>query len=562
MQSNRVLIIGLDGATWDVLDPWIKDGTLPNLAKLRQSGSWGSLFSTIPPLTAPAWSTFVTGKRPGKHGVFHFIKLFDEDRGSGDKPQIVNARSIKSSTLWDIVAHHGRKVGVMNVPMSYPPRPMNGLMITCFLTPRHAPVFTYPPELSGQLTDYVIDLERFVDLKPYQGPRDEAVIAPTLTMMQEFRDMTDKRANTALSLMASNPWDVFMVVFTSTDRMGHYLWPYHRTPNPADDPKIQQLCQAVRDHYIRLDEIIGQLLHQAGPETTLIMMSDHGMGLRAAKRVHFNNWMQKQGWLVAAKPGNNHNGPNPDDWLRKLGIPRDKVGRLVRRIPGLMRTRMVRTATQSRSLEIDTGQSQAYCVPMYDMLTGVKINQEGERKEALRQEISQRLEQLVDPETGEHIVQQIFKGSDYYQGPHAENIPDMIVMIKPEYSCGHNLGHYSSFVTKMSAPLNRGNHRMNGIFMAYGPQVQANPSPLDNLMIEDVTPTILYLMGLPVPSDMDGRVLTEIVPSAVLTQQPIEVSPPIGFWPNPDSVEFIDEGASAEDEEAIREQLRALGYFE
>ncbi|NJN97117.1 MAG: hypothetical protein HC875_25000 [Anaerolineales bacterium] len=208
-KSNRVLVIGLDGVTWTVLDPWIRDGSLPHLARLRQNGSWGKLRSTLPPLTAAAWSTFMTGKRPGKHGVFHFIDLFGQDASNRGKPKIVNARNIQSSTLWDIAAHHQRQVTMINVPMTYPPRKVNGTMITCFLTPRNAPTFTYPPELSTELTDYIIDLDRFIDTKPYQGDHEKGVITPSLALLQEFRDMTEKRAKTSLSQMESQPWDFF-----------------------------------------------------------------------------------------------------------------------------------------------------------------------------------------------------------------------------------------------------------------------------------------------------------------------------------------------------------------
>lgn len=557
--SNRVLIIGLDGATWDVLDPWIEDGTLPHLARLRRAGSWGPLASTLPPLTAPAWSTFLTGKRPAKHGVFHFIDLFDDDRGS--RPDIVNSRSLKSSTLWDIAGHHGRRLITINTPMSYPPRPVNGVMITCFLTPRNAPVFTYPPELSQELAGYIIDLDRFIDVKPFQGPRDNQVVAPTLQMVREFREMTDVRAAIALRLMQSEPWDVFMVVFTSTDRMGHYLWPYHRSPDPNDDPNIQALCRAVREHYARLDEIVSELAAASGEDTTLVIMSDHGMGKRAAKRVHVNNWLRQRGWLVPVS--SNANGASgAADLLQRLGLPRDKVGRIIRRIPGLMKTKVVKKAAQSRPLEVDTRRSQAYCMSMFDTVGGIQINLEGEAKEALRRQIVDGLQHIVDPETGEQVVDRIYYGPDYYDGPFAGHAPDIAVSMKPDYACNIRLGYYSAPVTPITSPLPRGNHRMNGIFLASGPDVVANPEPLKNLAIEDVAPTVLHLMGLPVPSDMDGRAITEILSPARQAAQSVQRSAPIGFWPSETEAVYRQDDLSEEDEDVVRQRLQALGYLD
>lgn len=566
--SKRVLVIGLDGATWDVLDPWINDGSLPNLARLRQSGSWGQLFSSLPPLTAAAWSNFMTGKRPGKHGLFHFINLFGEDELLNDEdiPALVNARDIKSSTLWDILGHYGRKVGVINVPMTYPPRPVNGFMVSCFLTPKNAPVFTYPPELTKDLKDYIIDLDRFIDKKPFQERYDPETrrtaeeIAPTLSLMEEFREMTEKRARTTFAFMESQPWDVFMVVFISTDRMGHYLWPFHRPANDDDSPEIRELCRAIHRHYMRLDEIIGELVKRAGQDVSVIVMSDHGMGPKYTRRLHCSYWLYRHGWLSIKAEGTQI--INPDNWLRRLGVPRDKIGRLMMKVPGLTKSRVVSKAGTIRSATVDLEKSQAYCQPMYNNVFGICVNLNGEKKETLRQEIMQELRKIVDPETGQPVVRRVYRSEDYYYGPYANNVPDIVVAMDPDYGCNARFGYYSAAVTRLQNTPYGGSHRLEGIFITAGPEVIANPGPLPNLAIEDVAPTVLYLIGLPVPEDMDGRVLTEIVTPTVLASRPVEFSQPIGLWPNEREAVFIDEMISKADEAEIRERLQALGYLE
>lgn len=558
MKSNRILIIGLDGATWDVLTPWINDGSLPNLAQLRRRGSWGVLRSTIPPITAPAWSTFMTGKRPGKHGLFHFVEMFGNRTEHPARPEIVNARSLKSPTLWDVLGHHHRQVGLINVPMTYPPRPVNGFMITGLLTPRNAPIFTYPAELSGQITDYIIDLDRFIDIKPFQGAPDPQLLAPSLDMVQEFQDMLDKRGRASMSLMRTKPWDVFMVVFTGTDRMGHYLWPYHRSPTPADEPVTRQLCQAVHNYYRRLDEIVGELVHQAGNETTILVISDHGMGLRPRRQFYGNNWLHRQGWLAIKSTASGIT--NPDGWLRRLGIPRDKIGRLLMKAPGFAKRRLVKQAVNSRSMAVDSHQSRAVCIPMYNNIMGIKINDTGEQKEALYRQITGRLQQIVDPETGQKVVREIYRGEDYYRGPYAAGVPDILVVLDADYRCNPALGHYSSLTTRLQVVPHEGGHRMEGIFTACGPGIQAHPDPLPNLAIEDIAPTVLHLMGLPVPLDMDGRVLTEILHPA--EARPVEQSQPTGRWPSEQEAVFLDQAISTDDEEEIRARLEALGYLE
>jgi predicted AlkP superfamily phosphohydrolase/phosphomutase len=558
--SNRVLIIGLDGATWDVLDPWIRDGTLPHLAKLRQNSSWGALVSSIPPITAAAWSTFMTGKKPGKHGVYHFINLFDDDNGVASEAELVSARNIKSATLWDTMGHHHRNVVLINIPLTYPPRPVNGVMITGLLTPGSASIFTYPPELSKDITDYKIDLDRFIDKTPFIDTFDDDITAPTLSLVQEFQDMEEKRARVTFSLMDSEPWDFLMVVFTATDRLGHYFWPYHRPASPDDSPAVQQLCQAVRAFYVRLDEIVGELIARAGEGATVLIMSDHGMGPTFTKRLHCNNWLYQRGWLTAKS--NNGHLANPDSWLKRLGLPRDKVGRLIRRIPGLAGSQLVRRATNSRSDTVDRERSKAYCVPIFHNIMGIRVRLEGEEKAALCRQIIQKIREIIDPETGRPIVQEAYFARDYYDGPHTDSVPDIIVSIDPDYGFSYYLSHYSSIVTPRAEVAGPAKHRMEGIFMAHGPGIIAQPAPLPNLKIEDVAPTALYLMGLPVPSDMDGRILTEILDPAFLKAQPVRYEEPTGFWPKEEEVVFSDAVMSAEDEEVIRGRLRALGYFE
>lgn len=561
-RSSRVMIIGLDGATWNVLTPWITDGSLPHLARLRQSGCWGDLLSTIPPLTAPAWSSFMTGKNPGKHGVFHFIDLFGNNRETDAKPDIVDGRSIKSSTLWDILGHHGRKVGLINVPMTYPPRPVNGFMITGLLTPASASIFTYPPELSRQLTDYQIDLERFIDHKPFDRDSDAPrSVEPSLGLMQEFCDMLEKRAKTSLSLTTSEPWDTFMVVFAGTDRIGHYLWPYHHTQDMDDTPGSQRLYEAVHAYYIRLDEIIGELVEQAGQDTVVILMSDHGMGPRPIKLVHWNNWLRQQGLLSVKTDGGNLT--NPDDWLARLGLPRDKIGRAIRRIPWLFKSRLVQKArTSSTAATIDMDRTKAYHIPMFDVTCGIRINLKDEERDILREELMQAVQQALDPTTGQPVVRRVYRGKGYYSGPYASNVPDIILVMAPEYVGTSRLSHYSSVVTERVEPGISGTHQMEGIFLASGPAIVSRSEALQDLDIKDIAPTVLHLLGLPVPSDLDGRVLTEILAPAVLQAHPITQGPPLGTWPTGEEVTFDDQVLAPEDEELIRERLHALGYFD
>lgn len=556
--SNRVLVIGLDGATWDVLDRWVRDQTMPNLARLRRQGAWGVLRSTIPPITAAAWSTFMTGKRPGKHGVYHFIKLFDENAQS-EVSELVSSRSIKAPALWDILGHHDRQVVLVNIPLTYPPRQVNGVMVTGLLTPRSAPVFTYPPELSRQITDYKFDLDRFADKTPFVDEIGGEIIAPTLNLVNEFREMLEMRRRVTLSLMQSELWDFFMIVFIGTDRMGHYLWDY-QAGTAGSDPAAQAISRAVREYYMRLDEIIGELVQEAGEDVTTLLMSDHGMGPKHTKRLHVNNWLCDKGWLVVkSAPGTIS---NPDRWLTRLGLPRDKVGRFVRHMPGVAKSKFMKKATEASAAQVDTQNSVAHAIPMFNHIFGIRVNAALDARARSMAEITRGLCELRDPFSGKMIVEQVVRGADYYQGPYATNIPDLIVMLNPDYGASFRLGRYSSLVTELQVHTQLGKHRMEGIFVANGRGIKAIAGPLPDLDIEDIAPTTLHLMGLPVPTDMDGRVLTEVMTPDFAASHPVLCGEPLGFWQENGDAAFADEVMSQQDEEEIRERLAALGYLE
>ncbi len=560
--GNKVLIIGLDGATWTVLRPWIDQGLLPNLAGLMQKGSWGELRSTIPPLTAPAWSSFLTGKNPGKHGVFHFASL-DGRPADLSQAEIVDGRSIQSSTLWDILGHHQRKVGVINVPMSYPPRPVNGFMITGLLTPPSAAQFTHPAELAEQVpASYQIDLDRFIEQKPFatneQGDKEKRVVKPSLSLMAEFLQMEQERGRLALDLMDSQPWDAFMVVFTASDRMGHYLWNYHQAEDLDGSEEGQALHQAIVDFYQEQDKMIGDLVAAAGPETSVLLMSDHGMGAIYSKITHWNNWLYKQGYLKLAQGS----ARSADGWLLRLGLPRDKIGRFLRRLPGVASSRAFRKAKKARTAQIDFAGSSAYYVRIFDPVGGIRVNGQGQARRDLVERLLDEVRQVVDPATGKPIVRWAFRREECYWGPFAGRMPDIILVFAPEYGSSNRLSNYSAIATERPNIDDPGGHHIEGIFVAAGPQVIHRDQPLKDLDIVDVAPTVLYLLGLPVPEDMDGRVASEIIDPQVLAKRPVALDNPRGRWPNEAEAQYVVDDAADDEDEAVRERLRALGYFE
>lgn len=561
-RTSSVLVVGLDGATWSVLDSWLCDGTLPNLARVRASGVSGALESTLPPLTPPAWASFLTGKNPGKHGVFHFTELDGESLDASAGARLVDSTSIRSSTLWDILGHHGRRLVTINVPMSYPPRPVNGAMLTCLLTPPDAPVFTYPAELSELLPDYRIDLDRFIGEKPFardeSGERRKRTVEPSIELVEEFRQMEEIRGRTALDLMASEPWDVFTVVFTAPDRMGHYLWPYHFPPAENSVPEHAELHDAVRGVYRVIDDAIGRLVERAGPEVHVVVLSDHGMGAAYTKNAHWNTWLYRRG-LVAVE---RRTSSRPDALLLRLGISRDRIGKAIRRIPSLGASRVVARARALPTAGIDRRRSTAYYVRLFDPLGGIHINATGRERERIRAGLRDDLATVTDPETGRPVLSQIVDREEAVEGPYAERLPDLLLLMDPAYGSSDRLTGYSSVVTDRATPGDPGGHRMEGILALAGPGIGPGGASIGGARIVDVAPTILHLLDLPIPDDLDGRVLTQALAVGSLGGRPIRIGPPLGRWPTETGSEQGQASTHTHGDEQVRDRLRALGYVE
>jgi predicted AlkP superfamily phosphohydrolase/phosphomutase len=561
--TSRILIVGLDGATWDVLEPFMADGDLPNLSRIREQGGWGELRSTLPPLSAPAWSTFLTGKSPARHGVFHFVDWLDDTGdGLGAGAGLVDGSSIESPTLWDVAAHHDRRVGVINVPMTYPPRPVNGVMITGLLTPPDASVFTHPPELSSELPDYQIDLDRFIAAKPFAalegGDKQKRIVKPDLELIDEFYAMEDQRGRTALRLLQSEPWGAFTVVFTSTDRMGHYFWPYHRAADLDGTPEADELHSAIRRFYRRIDEMIGELIAAAGEGAVVMVVSDHGMGPIYTKNTHWNTWLFEKGYINLAKTSTR----TFDGWLLRLGIPRDKLRRLAKSIPGLMKSKPVHALKKAATAEIDKETSTVYYERWFDPVGGFRINAEGEEKERIRAELMEAVAAVVDPDTGEPIVDEVLAREDCLAGPHLDRAPDVIVVMDPDYGSSDRMSSYSSIVTQRPNIGDPGGHQLQGIFMCAGVGIAAPSDPYTGLSLEDIAPTVLHLLDVGVPSDMDGRVLSEIFASGGPADRDAIISEAMTWWPDEETARAGGPDRVAADERAVRDRLRALGYFE
>jgi predicted AlkP superfamily phosphohydrolase/phosphomutase len=542
---SRVLIVGIDGATFDLIRPWAETGDLPNLARLMAEGVHGPLASTLPPVTSPAWPTFATGVNPGKHGVFDFI------RPMGGQFELVNATSIRTPTLWQLLSEAGRKVGVMNVPVTYPPAPVNGFVISGMLSPVGGEI-TYPADL----------LDRYADrMKPYRiaphvqyKPGNEAEFAADLL------DLVERRGEYALQLMADHPYDFLMFHFLSTDTMQHAFWKFVDVTHPRYDPQAAaRFGPALKQLHQRIDGFIGQMLDRVTDDTTVIVMSDHGFG-PLHHVVNLNLFLLEQG-LLQLKRG---------AWTRlktglfRAGLTPASFWHLIERAGLQNYVWQVSKSTRNKVVgkflsfdDVDWSRTRAYSIghvgQIYVNLKGREpegVVEPGAEYQAVRQQVIEALQDLRHPATGQPLVDQVIPGDQVAHGPYAHRSPDLHVVLDGYRAIAFPLFATDSRIVTRQIRGDSGCHRLHGIFIARGPEVRSGETVV-GARILDLAPTILHLMGLPVPDHMDGRVLTEVLS----TPRPVErlSTQPAG--------EEADAGLSAEETAEVEERLRSLGYL-
>jgi predicted AlkP superfamily phosphohydrolase/phosphomutase len=555
----KVLVIGLDGATFDLLRPWLHTGELPHLQRLMQSGASGNLRTTLPPVSSSSWSSFLTGVNPGKHGVVDFV------HPAADSPKVTltTAASRRTRALWHWLNDAGYRVGLLGIPTTYPPEAVDGFMVSGFLTPSPDRPWAYPPELKAEL----------------QGALGEFLLAPneryrsTQHLDRFLNDLTasvENRTQAALHLMRTRPWDLFAVVYWDTDMVQHETWRLLDPSHPRHDPaRAAAYRDAILAFHRKVDADVGRLLQAAeaahpGAETLVVVMSDHGFG-----PVHSffltNTWLASQGWLrfrrhprTALKRALFHLGFTPLRMFRltqALGL-----GRLRRRVRFQQQAGLLNRVFLSFD-DVDWSRTKAFSIgsfgQVYLNLVGVRpqgIVRPGREAEAVRQQIAQQALALRDPRTGQPVVERVYCQEEVFCGPHLDRMPDLLLQTRGwEYMA---FGHADFGSHKLVEPITglSGHHRPDGILILAGAGARAGMR-LEEASILDLAPTILHAMGVPVPDELDGRVLQEAFDDASRLAQPIARSQATVFKAHPPAAEPSDD-----DMQAVQEKLRGWGY--
>jgi predicted AlkP superfamily phosphohydrolase/phosphomutase len=568
MNEPKVLIVGLDAATFDLIGPWIAQGKLPNLEALMKNGAWGRLASILPPITPPAWTSFMTGKNPGKHGIFHFMEAQPGTYGL----RYLNAASRRAKTVWRMLSDAGYTVGTMNIPFTYPPEQLNGFQISGMDTPSEKSPFIYPSELRSELVGLLgrfrLDLRYLGNMSTDQ--RREQVLA-------EMEGLDHQWLRASLYLMEKHPADVMMFTFMSIDTVQHYFWQYMDREHHLYDPAAtQRFGDAVLRVYQRLDDAVGQLLKKTSGDTSVFVVSDHGGGPTSDRVIYLNRYLAQLGLL--------HYHEDKRSALKKLAqkvvrssytllrgcLNHHQKSYLAQRLPALRK--WFEGAFTSFS-EIDWTRTKAYCSEVLASPPSIWINLKGAKPsgiveqseyEPLLKSISDKLKELKDPRTNEPVIKRIFRREEIFNGPFANEAADLIL----DWWETSNFSTSPSFPEHTAEPAVEicerkpaesaewgGTHRRDGILIAQGKPFKKG-AQIHGARLIDMAPTILHLMGQPVPEDMDGRVLQDLFEPAFIEQNPVRAGG------SADSEGQQEAQYSAEEAAIVEERLKALGYIE
>jgi predicted AlkP superfamily phosphohydrolase/phosphomutase len=562
--ATRVLIIGLDAATFDLIEPWAAAGDLPHLARLMREGTCGRLASTLQPATAPAWVSFMTGMNQGQHGLYDFVRR----RAGSYSLEVTNGSHVAAPLMFETLSRLGRRVITVNIPYTYPPRPVNGIMVGGPFAPAFTREVVYPPEYFEVLKAIAPDYFVIADY-------DAHAADPLGAFAAKLQREVELREQVSVALMQREAWDVFAVVVMATDEVQHSFW--HCLEAAEGDPLVKYR-DVIRGIYRRCDELVGKLLAtlpQDGRATDVIILSDHGAG-RFEWMVNLNEWLAQQNLLHFQTA---QISPMRRWRSRVLGTAAKVYQRYVpprwqwavRRRLGAQRFGKVQEEFQSALVTsaIDWAQTQVYALG-----TGgnICVNLQGrepngivspEDYEAVRQRIIDGLMTLRDPKNGQPMVARAYRREELYHGAKLDLAPDIIIQWATYAYWGRGYDYWGRGSSRQQKPVLEeprfsdesdqpltGAHRPDGILIAYGPHIRSGVE-ITNARLIDLAPTVFQLLGFVPPIEMDGRVLTDMLLTAEAGHVQAVNEPGAAG-----SVEYTPEEA-----ELISQHLRALGYL-
>lgn len=534
---RRAVVVGLDGAAWHLLEPLLDAGCMPRLASLRARGAGGVLTSTVPTYTPPAWTSAATGDNPGRHGIYGFYG----GNAQSERQELMHSGKIKTATVWEMANAQGARAGIYHLPLTYPPRPLEGWMVSGMMTPGFGEKlkgFAQPPSIEQRVLEWAPDYAVDVSANWEQDWRDDALAERILVSLRQRRTVLR-------NLLELDPPDVTFAVLESPDRLQHV---YYRYMDPSDDlyatPEGARLRPAIARCFEAMDAIVGLLEDHAGPDGGVIVCSDHGFTAWQAS-VHTNALLESWGYL-RLKPA-------------ARALQTEAARRLVPVAKRFLPAKLAREAKGKTFAAIDWLRTKAFASPIPQQ--GIFVNLAGRERfgivaqsdlEGVKDDLVARFESLLGPD-GRPVTDRVWRSEDVFEGGARDGAPDLMPVLRDHrYELDDELFHRRPFTDQSHLP--RGGHHPAGIALLAGPGVKAGHR-IDGSVL-DITPTLLYMAGLEVPEGLDGSVLTDAWDEDHLTARPVRTMAPISSTERDESAPYTEE-----EEAVIEESLRGLGYL-
>ncbi|HHH40740.1 MAG TPA: hypothetical protein ENK56_01900 [Chloroflexi bacterium] len=544
---RKTLVLGIDSGCWDYIEPLLTAGEMPNVARLIERGGRGVLESTMPPITPVAFASFLTGVNPGKHGVFDWSVRM----GEGQRVQPASFLSFRAPPFWRHLNAAGVRVGLFNVPMTYPPTPLEGFIVPGVGAPPAARDLTYPPEVLDRLDrrwggTYTIGVPR----KLLRSQGLEAYVAA-------WERHEAMQTEAALELMEAYEVDLLAFNYASPDRINHF------------SPSMEHIARILR----HVDRQIGRFIDRY-PEANFILMSDHG-SRRIQRAFLLGKWLAQHGYAAYGEKSLDITGREVNGVLHRYleargwkGTPERLLRYLVRwpiRLlpPPLRRAfwrRLHRSAPEIFAYRfedrLDWSRTRVFATsnsgPLFINTNGHRLSPEG--YEQLREAVIRDLLAVRDRATGEPVFHHVYRREELYHGAALSLAPDLIA---DHYRSACDLIVDNDLKTFCFVDrLNRfGDHIREGILVFGGPDFAAGVDGMASASILDLPATLLHLYGVPVPQEWDGRVLSELL------APPVRERPVARAEGELSGLSETEGGYTAEDEAQVMDHLRDLGYL-
>ena len=535
--SIKTLLIGLDGATFSVLDPLIEQGWMPFLKSFFAEGVRTGLRTIVPPLTPPAWTSLMTGRTPGQHGVFDFFRM---DAPPSRHIRFFNSNDVQCETIWSLASANGLRVTTLNFPAMFPAPHISGYVVPGWVPWKQLRLACWPDGLFEKLKaipgfnprELAMDIK--LEEKATEGTSNYAELGPWIELHM-------RREQNLLQVLRylneQDPSELTAVLFDGVDKLQHLCWRFIR---PEDDRpltedwelQIRNLCL----QYFRcLDGLLRQVCDLAGPDATIFIGSDHGFG-PTYDVLHINTWLEQHGYLTWSEAAQSRNTEGA-----LLG-----VGQVAK-----------------HTWLLDWNKTKAFATTPTSNGIYIAVSQDGDSPgvpaseyEAFRRKLADELHQIPDLRTGAPLVSEVWTRDEVFQGPHHDVAPDLTLILND----GGLVSILPSAEVVSKRPVTSGAHRSVGIFGARGPALRRGLIG-GELSILDIAPMVLHSLGLPLSEELQGRVPEEIYQEGVLQKHPVRKTA-AGAAGSGCQTHSAPMPTEMEDEEAVLERLRELGYIE